>query len=162
MHESESIYNKTPTTKEAYSNLLNLYFNKESVFIIVQDEKDALLACASISTDKNYSEIGFLGHYHIPINLSNRPIVKKVFFEAINDYCLEQKTFILIGPINFNTWLSNRFIYPVPEKIQYWEPNNPSQYPEDFMDEGFEIDKKYFSYFLPNTSEMEVMKPVVT
>ena len=159
IYEAELLYNKKPTSKEAHLNLLNLFFNEESAFIIVHDKDDRILACASISTDNNYSEIGFIGHYHLPINLINRAEVKHLFFKFITSYCSNLSLSNIIGPINFNTWLANRFIYPVPEKIHYWEPNNPTQYPEDFIDEGFEVDKKYYSYFLPNTTEADVMKP---
>ena len=148
MHKSEALYNKSPTTKESHLYLLKLFFSNKTIFLISENEKEEFMACASISIDENYPKIAFLGHYHLPINLAGRDDIKKSFFNFIYSYCKKMNLSNIFGPINFNTWLNNRFVYPIPEKLYSWEPKNPSLYPEDFFDEKFEIDKKYFTYFL--------------
>lgn len=158
MSESEALYNSRPTTPEAHLGLLKLFFNEQSKFIIIEEDHK-ILACATITTVPNYPAVCFIGNYHLPINYKNREDIKKSLFQAVYHYCSNLQMKDIVGPINYNTWLSNRFIYPAVSIQHFWEPINPNEYPEDFLAENFEIDKKFFSYFMPTIDDMHVLKP---
>lgn len=158
MSGAEALYNKRPTTKETHLGLLKLFFDEKSKFIVIEEDHK-ILACATITTSPDYPTVCFIGNYHLPINHENREDIRKSLFQAVYLYCSSLQINNIIGPVNFNTWLSNRFSYPVPSNQHFWEPINPTEYPEDFMSENFEIDKKYFTYFLPTIDDMQVLKP---
>lgn len=158
MMKSESLFNtKSPQSLAAHQIILKFFFDDKSKFVVLFDDH-TIIACATITTNENYPQTAFIGNYHLPIDAKNRESVRKFFFETIYSYAKSQTITSLVGPINFNTWLSNRFKYPVDSELQPWEPSNPKEYPEDFEKEQFTIDKKYFSYFLPTINDIDVFK----
>jgi GNAT superfamily N-acetyltransferase len=159
MIKSDSLFNSSPQSKNAHLAILNNFFDEKTSFFILSD-KSEYDACASLTFHNEYPNIAFIGNYHLPVNNPNRNAIRRELFSSLVKHAKRKGVKTLVGPINFNTWLSNRFKYPADTTLLNWEPSNPREYAEDFLAENMIVDKKYFSYFLPSIEDISVLKPI--
>ncbi|MBT4722466.1 hypothetical protein HOB30_01800, partial [Candidatus Falkowbacteria bacterium] len=149
---SQSMYTKA--SPQVIGFLLSTYFDDSSRLLTITDNDEKILACATLTFPERYPEVAFLGNYELPVNTLNRSAIKKELFSLIENVAKENHITKIIGPINFNTWLGNRFKTSTTNKDYAWEPLNPKEYVDDFTSEDFSKDMEYITNYYKDSNRL--------
>ncbi|MCP1222929.1 GNAT family N-acetyltransferase [Sebaldella sp. S0638] len=110
---------------------------------VVAEDKGNILARASLWNAGNKiqgKKTGYIGHFAAE-NKEAGLFLTEYMYKRAKEYRLEY----LIGPLDGNTWQKYRFITGDNKNPFFLEPYNPPEWPEIFMESGYEVIAEYYS-----------------
>lgn len=138
----EALYPKRPLPPAVYwSYLVSCFPEVEGEFFIATNgKKDVGRVGCNLS--KGHPGSGFFGFFEA--DLSSPEAGTELALAAL-DWLKSKDARQVIGPIDYNVWMGNRFRISGQESVFSWEPNGPGQYVEIFESVGFNPSQGYIS-----------------
>ncbi|MCO4755666.1 MAG: GNAT family N-acetyltransferase [Bacteriovoracaceae bacterium] len=136
------LYPTRPLPPDEYWSLLISEFkqlNKELFILELNGEDIGRIGC---NISQAYDATGFFGFFEIK---EQHKHMAKELINAAQEWLKANQAKTVIGPIDFNVWLGNRFKQSQAKADYSWEPNNPSFYPDLFLENGYHLDQGYIS-----------------
>lgn len=139
-----SLYPDRPLPPAPYWQGLEKVFKnvEKEFFILTKDGED--IGRIGCNVSKDYEDTGYFGFFELS------PSEKEhghLLITKAEEWLGSKGIKTIIGPIDFNVWLGNRFKVESGSADYSWEPNNPSFYPGLFKEGGFALDQGYISMF---------------
>ena len=135
--------NRSLPKKEYWGYLLSVFPEvKKELFIATDNGKD--VGRILVNTSAGNPGIAFFGMFEC--ELENKAIAKELF-DAAELWAKEQGASSVIGPVDVNVWFGNRFQTEGFEAQFSWAPNNPKEYYQFALENGFVQDQGYSSKF---------------
>lgn len=133
--------------------LIKTFPEIEKELWIVEDDQFEIVAKIGVNLlleeGKLYTVFGF---FDIDLEHKDQGYAFSLLLEEISKWARKNKSKNLVGPMNFNTWFSNRFKVKGFDHSYAWEPHNPYEYYDLFIKNDFEVDKVYLSKFYSTTA----------
>ena len=148
---SESLYKDSSKEKNAF--IISTYFSNENIGIYVEDI-DLIIGHVLITFPKRYDDTAFIGFYEVRLDNIKRKEISKLLLDKVEEVARAKNIKKIVGPINFNTWLENRYKYNSSKHFFCWEPNNPKDYREDFEEFGMITEMEYISNFYKDSTHL--------
>lgn len=132
---------------ESTGHLLNVFSETPKELFLYKKNNQVLGRLCVNETAHNESMVLF---GFVQYDLASKDAIKELI-AAGEAWAKERGKLTLIGPADLNVWMGNRFKKRGSEMEFSWEPNNPTDYVDDFLNNGFELDQGYITNFYATT-----------
>ncbi|MEX1100072.1 MAG: hypothetical protein WEB87_06580 [Bacteriovoracaceae bacterium] len=139
----ESLYPKRPLPPATYWPWLISQFPGLEVELFIASDSGIEKGRIGCNLSKGHDKTGFFGFFEADLNSQ----AADELIKAAENWLRNNKVETIIGPIDLNVWMGNRFKTTDNQHVFSWEPNGPSEYVERFTGLGYQLDQDYISNF---------------
>lgn len=124
-------------------HLLNVFDNVKKELVLIKDEEGPVgrVCVNTTAANKDYIFFGLL-EYDI-----SRKEVLKLLMKEVENFAKKNNKINILGPIDLNVWMGNRFKSKGHDDNRSWEPHTPKNYLNDTLELGYQLDQDYLSCF---------------
>lgn len=136
------LYPERPLPPAGYWPYLIAQFPEVEAQFFIASYEGRDIGRIGCNLSKGHPGAGFFGFFEI--DLAHTSAAKELV-KAAEAWLKENGAKEVIGPIDFNVWLGNRFRVSGQEEVFSWEPNAPTQYAPLIEELGYQASQSYIS-----------------
>lgn len=123
-------------------SLLQLPFPRPTEFWVTRSGHQRIGANVSLTNP----DVGFIGFFETDTSTKEALAIGKGLLHEAEAFLKSKGVKTVYGPLNYNTWFPYRFGLPKDDELTFsWEPFQPKEYPQVWMEGGFTVCESYQS-----------------